>query len=163
MTSPTRPYSSHSCPNSNSAEIISVCSLERGGCRPPSRLSFGHQFWTTQCRLFGIVANVWAKPIDSSAKVVVWATDNLGGCHPRFEGLEHFRKGRMQELAPKLAEWRVVSVSIIAIHIVSIEINACYSEDLLLGMARKPRSMTPFRCARRILLCMLPIEIYTGQ
>ena len=75
---------------------------------------FGHQFWMTQASLFRIVANVWAKPIDSSAKVVVWATDNLGGCHPRFEGLEHFRKGRMQELAPKLAEWRVILVSIIA-------------------------------------------------
>ena len=26
---------------------------------------------TGKCRLFGIVANVWAKPIDSSAKVVI--------------------------------------------------------------------------------------------
>ena len=39
--SPMRPYSSHNVPNSNSAEISSVCSLEQGGYLSPSRLSAG--------------------------------------------------------------------------------------------------------------------------
>ena len=39
--SPMRPYSSNNCPNSNSAEINSVCSLEQGGYLSPLRLFAG--------------------------------------------------------------------------------------------------------------------------
>ena len=39
--SPMRPYLSQSCPNLNSAEITSVCSLEWDGYLPPLRSSAG--------------------------------------------------------------------------------------------------------------------------
>lgn len=48
--SPTRPYSSQSCPNSNSAEMTSVCSLERDGYMSPSRSSAGAVHLDEDCK-----------------------------------------------------------------------------------------------------------------
>ena len=109
LTSPTRPYSFQSCPNSNSAEISSVCSFEQGGYLPPSRSSDGvvhldkdincyvnickivkNLLWapilnnTGQHYLFRIVPNVWPKAIHSSTKVVVCAANDLRSRHPGF-------------------------------------------------------------------------------
>ena len=62
-----------------------------------------------QSRLFRIVTDVRAKPVDGSAKVVVSATNNFRGCHAWFERLQHLCERRMQELAPKFTEGWVVS------------------------------------------------------
>ena len=34
--------------------------------------------------------------------------------------------------------------------------------NLLFGMAKNATSATPFRCARRTLLCISPFDIYNG-
>ena len=48
--SPTRPYSSQSCPNSNSAEMSSVCSLEQDGYISLSRSSAGAVHLDKDCK-----------------------------------------------------------------------------------------------------------------
>ena len=135
--SPTRPYSSQSCPSSNSAEMSSVCSLEQGGYLLPSRsstgavdLNKGHQhqvnryinkdlLWapildhTGQCCLFRIVSYIWAKPIHSLTEVVISTANNFGSSHSQFKRLKHFCKGRMQQLVLKLAECWIIFVGIV--------------------------------------------------
>jgi hypothetical protein len=47
---------------------------------------------TGQQRLFGIVSNVWSKPIDDLPEMAIWKAGNIGSGHERLEGLEDLSK-----------------------------------------------------------------------
>src|SRR5882762_1734034 len=116
ITSPTRPYSSHKVPNSNSLPNISVWAQERRMHRRPSR-SFdgavhlgcndGEHVSTLQgyyfplpctptlnntgeeCLLW-VIGNIRSKPINSSPEVSIRAADNLRLGHGGLEIFKNF-------------------------------------------------------------------------
>ena len=66
-----------------------------------------------QCCLFRIVANIWTKPVDSLAEVVICTMNNLGSCHAWLERLKHLGKWWMQQLMLKFAERWIILWSVV--------------------------------------------------
>ena len=116
--SPTRPYSSHKMPSSNSSTKRSVCSRQWHVASPPSRfladavhlvmqfiirkekqkenlLRTPTLYDTGQKGLFGIVCNVRSKPINGVPIVAIGTKYNLGSCHAGLERLKNFCEGGM--------------------------------------------------------------------
>ena len=65
---------------------------------------------TCQKSLLRIVSYVRSNAIYSISKMAIGATHNFRCGHAWFERFEHLRQRRMEKLAAKLTEFRVVSV-----------------------------------------------------
>ena len=114
--------------------------------------------------LLWVVHNEGAKFKDSTAEVPIWAAYDVWCSHPRLKRTEDLGEGSVVELFDKstvlvcsllMTNWRSYDVhEDAAVHVG----EKLY--HLHLGMARKAMGITASRWAQRILLRMLPSDMY---
>ena len=117
----------------------------------------------SQKTLFQIISNIGTKVINSFPIVTIWAPYYLWCSHTRLERGQHLCEWCVQKLSTKFTVWHIILVLFFRWYRVQVCITSMKWQNLLLGIARKPRRTRPFLCARRALLWMFPMERYTGQ